>query len=144
MTLGFAASGRVKRLRKELLDWELFQVMIEKHQVQFWFEDGHCLLNAAFRFSFLSADLSIDYVYDIQAPGNRKLFNIDPILRRSIIDVLAMDARRLALVFDNEDTLVIHDSPSMRSAWFYRYDPNDHNARVLWCDDDVEGDDDFL
>ena len=144
MTLGFAASGRLKRLREELLTWALYQVTIDRHHVKFWFEEGHCPLNSACRFSFLSAALSIDYVYDIQAPGDRKLLNIDAVLQRPIVDVVALDARRLALVFDNEDTLVIHASPSMRSAWFYRYDPKDHNAQVLWCEEDGEGDDDFL
>lgn len=106
----------------------------------FWFEDGHCL-NVAYRFGFHSADRSVEYVYDVQAPGDRKFLNVDSILRRSIRAVEALDERQLALTFDSGDTLVIHDSAKMRSAWFYRYQPN--NGPPLWSKDDIEGEDDF-
>jgi len=52
--------------------------------------------------------------------------------------VEALDERQLALRFDTGDTLVIHDSPEMRSAWFYRYNPADHNAAALWFGEDLE------
>lgn len=143
MTLGFASSERLQKLKEELLKWELYQVEIDKYHVMFWFENGHCLLNVAFRFSYLSSDGSINYVYDVQAPGNRKSLNVDPILRRPIVEVEALDERKLALLFDTGDTLVIHDSPMTRSAWFYRYDSRDHNAALLWFDEDVEGEDDL-
>jgi len=40
------------------------------------------------------------------------------------------------LIFDTGDTLVIHDNPEERSAWFYRYDPKDRSR--LWVVDDDE------
>ena len=137
MTIGFLPD-RIRKLREELLTWELYQVEIDKYHVMFWFENGHCLLNVAFRFSFHSADHSLDYVYDVQAPGDRKFLNIDSILRRPVRNVEAFDDRQLALRFDNGDTLIVHDSPEMRSAWFYRYNPTDHNAACLWFDADPE------
>jgi hypothetical protein len=137
MTLGFSAQ-RLQSLKKELSTWELYQVGIDKYHVMFWFENGHCLLNVAFRFSFRSSDSTVEYVYDVQAPGKRKSLNVDSILRRRIARVEALDERQLALLFDSGDTLVIHDSPEVRSAWFYRYDPTDHNARPIWTEDDLE------
>jgi|SoiMethySBSTD1v2_1073268.scaffolds.fasta_scaffold6945383_1 hypothetical protein len=80
----------------------------------------------------------MEYVYDVQAPGDRKFLNVDSILRRPIRSVEALDERQLALRFDTGDTLVIHDSPEMRSAWFYRYNPADHNAAALWFGEDLE------
>jgi hypothetical protein len=118
--------------------WELYQVQVDKYHVMFWFENGHCLLNVAFRFSFRASDGAIDYVYDVQAPGDRKSLYVDTILRQRIAAVDALDERRLALVFDTGDTLVIHDSPQERSAWFYRYDPKNHRGPMLWFVDDDE------
>ena len=143
MTLGFASPDRLRKLKEELSTWELYQVEIDKFYIMFWFEHGHCLLNIAFRFSFCSSDRSVEYVYDVQAPGDRKFLNVDSILRRPIKTVEALDERRLALTFDTGDTLVVHDSPAMRSAWFYRYDPSDHNARLLWFVDDKEGEEEY-
>jgi hypothetical protein len=137
MTIGFLPD-RVQKLRQELLSWNLYQVEIDKYHVMFWFENGHCLLNVAFRFSFRSADSSVEYVYDVQAPGDRKFLNVGSILRRSIQSVDALGERQLALQFDSGDTLIIHDSAEMRSAWFYRYDPTDHNAALLWFVEDLE------
>ena len=138
MTLGFSSPDRIDKLNQELPTWELHQVHVDKYHVMFWFESGHCLLNAAYRFSYRSADGSIGYVYDVQAPGNRKSLNIDSILRHRIAAVKALDERQLGLTFDTGDTLVIHDSPEQRSAWFYRYDPKYHRSRLLWAVDDDE------
>jgi hypothetical protein len=138
MTLGFSSPERLQKLKKELMTWELYQVQVDKYHVMFWFEDGHCLLNVAFRFSFHSYDGAIDYVYDVQAPGSRKSLNVDTILRQRIAGVDALDERRLGLVFDTGDTLVIHDSPQERSAWFYRYDPKNHRGPLVWFVDDEE------
>lgn len=143
MTLGFSSPERLQKLRKELLTWELYQVQIDKYHVMFWFGSGDCLLNAAFRFSFHSSDGAVDYVYDVQAPGDRKSLNVDSILRHRIQTVECLDERRLALKFDTGDTLVIHDSATMRSAWFYRYNSNNHNGGLQWCEEDVEGEDDY-
>ena len=137
MTLGFSGE-RLQSLKKELCTWELYQVEIDKYHVMFWFENGHCLLNVAFRFSFRSADASTSYVYDVQAPGDRKFLNVDSILRRRIASVEASDERQLTLLFESGDTLVVHDSPELRSAWFIRYDPTDHNGRLIWGDNDLE------
>ena len=88
------------------------------------------------------ADGSVEYVYDVQAPGSRKVLNVDSIFRRLIKGVEALDGEQLALTFDNGDTLIVYDSPKTRSAWFYRYQPNNHNAALLWAEDDAEGEDD--
>jgi hypothetical protein len=138
MTLGFSAPERLDKLKQELPTWELYQAHVDKYHVMFWFENGRCLLNVAFRFGFRSADGSIDYIYDVQAPGNRKLLNLDSILRHRIVSVEALDERHLALTFDTGDALVIHDSPEERSAWFYRYDPQNHRGRLLWSVEDDE------
>ena len=135
MTLGFTPE-RLRAIEQELLGWELYQVQIDKYHVMFWFEDERCLLNVAFRFSFRSTDSSIEYVYDVQAPGDRKSLNVDSILRCPITAVKALDERRLALIFSTGDTLVVHDSPEERSAWFYRYNPE--TRRVVWAVDDDE------
>ncbi len=140
MTLGFSALERIQNLKEELIGWELYQVEIDKYHVMFWFENGHCLLNVAYRFSFRSSGGLNEYVYDVQAPGDRKFLNVDPILRHPIKAVEALDERQLALVFDTGDTLIIHDSAELRSNWFYRYDPRDHNGRLLWGLDDDEPD----
>jgi hypothetical protein len=139
MTLGFSSPERLRKLQQELPGWELYQVQVDKYHVMFWFENGHCLLNVAFRFSFRSSDGSIDYVYDVQAPGDRKFLNVDAILRRPVHVVQALDERQLGLIFDTGDTLVIHDSPEERSAWFYRYDPKNRSlGHLLWAVDDEE------
>lgn len=143
MTQGFASPERLQRLKNELVTWSLYQVAIDKYHVMFWFENGHCLLNVAYRFSFRSSDGSLEYVYDVQAPGDRKLLGVDSILRRSIKAVEALDDRRLALVFDGGDTLVVHDCPTTRSAWFYRYNPENHDDALLWAQDDEEGEDEL-
>jgi hypothetical protein len=129
---------RLWKLKQELPGWELYQVQVDKYHVMFWFENGHCLLNVAFRFSFRSSDRSIEYVYDVQAPGDRKLLTVDSILRRTIRAVEALDERQLSLTFDNGNTLVVHDSPEERSAWFYRYDPKNQSGPLLWAVDDEE------
>jgi hypothetical protein len=139
MTLGFSEVERLRKLKQELLTWKLYQVEIDKYYLMFWFENGHCLLNVAYRFGFRSADGSVEYVYDVQAPGHRKFLNVDSILRRPIRAVEALDHRQLALTFDNGDALIVHDSPKMRSAWFYRYQPTDHNGPKIWFEEDIEG-----
>lgn len=140
MTIGFSSPERVSKLQQELLTWELYQVGIDKYHVMFWFEGGLCLLNAAFRFSFRSSDGSLEYVYDVQAPGDRKTLNVESILRHRVMSVEALDERRLALVFDTGDTLIIHDNPKMRSAWFMRFDPKNRN--YLWVEEDADGEED--
>jgi hypothetical protein len=140
MTLGFSSPERLQKLKDELLGWGLYQITIDKYHVMFWFESGHCLMNVAYRFEFRSADRTVEYVYDVQASGNRKSLNLDSMLRSSIKAVEALDDRRLALTFDSDDVLIIHDNPQMRSAWFYRYDSNDHDRPALWIEDVDEND----
>ncbi len=140
MTLGFSSPDRLRKLKEELVTWCLYQVQVDKYHVMFWFENGHCLLNIAFRFSFRSSDGAIKYVYDVQGPGNRKFLNVDTILRHRVTAVEALDDRQLSLVFDTGDTLVIHDSSEDRSAWFYRYNGENHAGSLLWAVDDEEPD----
>jgi hypothetical protein len=142
MTLGFSKAERLRKLQQELVTWELYQVEIDKYHLMFWFENGHCLLNVAYRFGFRSADGSVEYIYDVQAPGHRKSLNVDSILRHPIRAVEALDDQQLALTFDNGDALIVHDNPKMRSAWFYRYQPTNHNSPLIWFEDDIEGEDD--
>ena len=137
MTLGYSSADRIRKLKEELPSWELYQVQVDKYHVMFWFENGYCLLNVAYRFGFRSFDGSIEYVYDVQAPGPRKFLNVDTILRHRIKAVDALDERQLSLVFDTGDTLVIHDSPLDRSAWFYRYNPESY-PNLVWAVDDEE------
>jgi len=141
MTLGFSLPERVLQLRAELTSWTLYQVEIDKYHVMFWFEAGHCLMNVAYRFEFHSADGAVEYTYDVQASGDRKFLNVDSILRRPITAVNALDEHRLALDFDSGDRLVIHDDPKARSAWFYRYQPENYSALLPWFVEDVEPED---
>lgn len=138
MTLGFGDKDRLAKLKAEVETWKLYQVEIDKYYVMFWFENGHCLLNVAYRFEFESELPGQSYIYDVQAAGNRKFLCIEPILREQVKSVFALDERRLALGFD-KGKLIIHDSPRMRSAWFYRYDPRDHNGPLQWFVEDEEG-----
>ncbi len=140
MTLGFHGA-RLEELSNELISWELYRVEIDKYHVMFWFENGHCLANVAYRFSFESFDRSVSYVYDVQATGSKKYLNVDSILRRQVNAVNATNSDQLVLTFDNGDKLTIHNSPTMRSAWFYRYTPQDHDGPLLWSveDDEYEG-----
>jgi hypothetical protein len=146
MTLGFSEPERLLKLKAELMGWELYQVTIDKYHVMFWFENGYCLLNAAFRFSVRSADRAHEEVYDVQAPGDRKAVNFNQLLRRPIVSVEASGDRQLVLTFDSGAALVIHDDPRSRSAWFCRYngDALAGNAptSVIWGEDDDEGEDD--
>jgi hypothetical protein len=136
MTLGFRSSDRLLKLKQELPGWALDQVHIDKYHVMFWFEDGNCLLNIAFRFSYRASDNSLSYVYDVQGPGDRKSLVVERLLRRSIAAVESHDERHLDLIFESGDILQVHDSPEMRSAWFYRYDPK--SRRVEWFVEDIE------
>jgi hypothetical protein len=136
MTIGFSAPKRVARLKAELTRWTLYQVAVDKFHVMFWFENGHCLLNVAFRFDLRNANGQTQYVYDVQADGDRKALNVDGILR---CNIAALSDRQLAITFDSGEALVIHDSPDMRSVWFYRYDPLDHNAACIWFEEDELG-----
>ncbi|WP_158269955.1 hypothetical protein [Litoreibacter ponti] len=142
MTLGYGDPARLEKLKTELMTWELYQVTIDKYHVMLWFEGGNCLLNVSYRFEFVGKAEDQDYVYDVQASGNRKLLTVEPILRQRIKSVSAPDDRRLVLEFDG-GSLIIHDSPKMRSAWFYRYDPRDPKGALLWSEDDEEGEDDL-
>jgi hypothetical protein len=142
MTLGFSDAPRLLRLRQELCTWELYQVQIDKFHVMFWFENGHCLLNVAYRFDVRAADGSLAYTYDVQAPGGRKFLNVDTILRQRVVEVTSPSESLLVLAFENGDALTVHDNPRMRSAWFYRYDPENHDRPLLWAEDDLEWDED--
>jgi len=111
----------------------------------FWFENGWCLLNIAWRFSLITANSSLVYTYDVQAPGGRKLTNFDRILRLRVVDLKFTDERELHIVFENGDKLVVFDNPTMRSWWFYRYDGAQslgRSAPVVWAADDAETEDD--
>jgi hypothetical protein len=111
--------------------------------VEFWFENGHCLLNVAFRFELQSADRKFGYVYDVQAKGGRKFLNVDCLLRQKVSDVRAPNERQLEILFESGNTLIVHDNAQMRSAWFYRYNPLDHNAALLWLEEDEFGEEEY-
>jgi hypothetical protein len=99
-----------------IVGWELYQVTIDKYHVMFWFEDGTCLLNVADRFSFMSADKTVIFDYEIY--GAQKSLNIDRILRVKVADVRIITKDQLDLVFETGDILSVYDNPEFRSWWF--------------------------
>jgi len=144
MTLGFSNSRRREALVRELCGWELYQVQVDKYYVMFWFQNGWCLLNVAWRFAYVSADHLTAFTYDVKAEGGRKALEVDRILRKQISAIDFPDDWEMHLVFDNGDTLIIFDQPHMRSCWFYRYDGAQFDARsapVVWSIDDEEPED---
>jgi len=144
LTLGFSDSGRRETLIRELRGWELYQVQVDKYHVMFWFKNGWCLLNVAWRFAYISADHLTAYTYDVQAEGGRKALEVDRILRVRITAIDFPDEWEMHLVFDNGDKLIIFDQPHMRSCWFYRYDGAQSDGRsgsVIWSIDDEEPED---
>jgi hypothetical protein len=143
MAVGYSNPERLQRLRDELTTWTLYQVTVDLYHVMFWFENGHALLNVAHRLETISVDGSLTFVYDVQAKGDRKLLYVDHLLRRQVTSVQALDDRRLALTFEEGGRLVIHDDARRASAWFYRYDPTDHNAPLLWFVEDELGEADL-
>jgi hypothetical protein len=78
-----------------IVGWELYQVTIDKYHVMFWFENEHCLLNVADRFSFMSADQAVSYTYEIYGP--QKSLNLDRILRVKVVDVRIVSKDQLDL-----------------------------------------------
>ncbi len=62
MTLGFGNGHKREALQQELIGWELYQVQVDKYHIMFWFEDGHCLLNVAWRFAYISAEKLTTYI----------------------------------------------------------------------------------
>lgn len=121
MTLGFGEPTRQASFAQEIVGWELYQVQVDKYHVMFWFEGGCCLLNAAWRFAFISADGLTAYVYDIQAEGGRKAFDLDRVLQLKVARIDFPDAWEMHLIFSNGDCLVVFDQPHMRSVWALRW-----------------------
>ncbi len=138
MTRGFGDPVRVARLRAELTQWTLYQVTVDLYYVEFWFQHGHALANMAYRFETKSPD-GKDYIYDIQAAGDRKTLNVDFLLRKKVLSVEAAGHRELRLEFEGGGWLTMHDSPTMRSAWFYRYNGENHLI-TEWAEEDDEHD----
>lgn len=144
MTLGFGDKQKQEALIQELIGWELYQVQIDKYHVMFWFQDGWCLFNVAWRFAYVSADGLTAYIYDVQADGGRKMFDVDRILRTRICRLEFPDDWELHIVFENGDKLIAFDQPHMRSCWFYRYDgaqAQPPKAPIVWFVDDAEPED---
>jgi hypothetical protein len=122
MTLGFSDPQRRKSLEDQMIGWELYQLQLDKYHAMFWFENGWCLMNVAWRFAFISADHRLAYNYDVQADGGRKALDVDRILRRKIASLEFPDEWELHLIFDSGDRFIVFDQPHERSCWFYRYD----------------------
>jgi hypothetical protein len=99
-----------------IVGWELYQVTIDKYHVVFWFENENCLRNVADRFSFISADKTVSYIYEIY--GAQKFLNLDRILRVKVADVRIITRDQLDLVFETGDILSVYDNPEFRSWWF--------------------------
>lgn len=142
ITVSYGDAERVEKIRRELLTWTLEQVTVDLHHAMFWFEGGHALANVAYRFETRAPGRA--RIYDVQAEGGRKLLDVEHLLGKRVAAVAAANDRRLSLTFEGDGELTIHDHPQMRSAWFYRYDPENHDAPLLWSEDDAEGDEDFL
>ena len=144
MTIGFGGADRRDALSRELIGWELYQVHVDKYHVMFWFENGWCLLNIAWRFAFVSADRLTAYTYDVQADGGRKALDISSILCTRIISLEFPDEWELHLVFANGGKLIVFDQPHMRSCWFIRYaggKVETSPSLVVWSIDDDEPED---
>ena len=144
MTLGFGMAARRASLIDEIVGWELYQVHVDKYHVMFWFEGGCCLLNAAWRFAFISADGLTAYAYDIQADGGHKAFDVDRILRLRVTSIDFPDDWEMHLTFSNGDKLIIFDQPHMRSCWAYRWSAAPtlpQEASTLWFVGDDEPED---
>jgi hypothetical protein len=109
MTLGFGDPARRKALEDEVIGWQLYQLHIDKYHAMFWFENGWCLLNVAWRFGFISAD------------------------------------RRLHIIFDSGDRLIVFDQPHERSCWFMHFDsaqsPTPQPGKLIWSLNDLEPED---
>jgi hypothetical protein len=112
MAIGFSDSFDFS----QVIGWELYQVTIDKYHIMFWFESERGLLNVADRFSFRSADGTVNFTYDIY--GNDKFLNVDRILRVKVSEVRIITKDQLELVFENGDALSVYDNPDFRSWWF--------------------------
>lgn len=114
MAIGFCKAEKFR----SLCGWELSEVSINKWHVVFRFNEGHALLDVADKLSFRASDGSVEFVYEINARGN-KCINISRILFLSIVDVVVVSKDRLDLVFENGDVLSVFDNPNFCSWWFY-------------------------
>jgi len=99
-----------------IVGWELYQVTIDKYHIMFWFENDSALLNVADRCSFMSADKSVSYSYEIYGP--QKSLNVDRILRVRVTDVRVITKDQLDIIFETGDILTVYDNPGFRSWWF--------------------------
>src|ERR1700758_466462 len=122
MTLGFSDPIRRESLEAEIVGWQLYQLHLDKYHAMFWFENGWCLLNVAWRFAFISADRRLAYHYDVQDEGGRKALDVSRILRRKIAALEFPDEWELHIIFDSGDRLIILDQPHQRSCWFMHFD----------------------
>jgi hypothetical protein len=145
MTLGFSDPARQQSLVEQMTGWELYQLQLDKYHAMFWFENGWCLMNVAWRFAFISSDGRLAYHYDVSEEGGRKALDVSRILRRKIVRLEFPDEWELHLVFDNGDRLIVFDQPHERSCWFYRYDGAQATIKppgpAVWFVDDLEPED---
>jgi hypothetical protein len=101
---------------RPVVGWRLYQVTLDKYAVMFYFESGWQLLNVAHSFSYIAADGSASYNYEIY--GSNKFINVDRILRMRVARVLVLGKDRFALRFENGDDLIVHAEAGMCSWWF--------------------------
>lgn len=112
MALGFSRATDLQ----SILGWSLYQLTIDKFNLMFWFNDGHDLLNVAYKCSYCSVDGSLAFEFDLF--GARKWINVDRILGESVASYTVLSKSELLLSFSNGDRLSVFDDPKIRSWWF--------------------------
>lgn len=135
MAIGFASSDDFA----PVVGWELYQVTLDKYNVMFLFENGWQLMNVAHSFAHRSADGRVSYTYELY--GDRKVLELDRVLRRRVTEVRVLARDQLGLVFEGGDEIIVHDHPDVRSWWFMPIqDPDSEQSPAGWAISDDEPD----
>jgi hypothetical protein len=119
-----------------IIGWELYQVTVDKYHIMFFFNNGRDLLNVANKFAYMSADQTINVVFEIY--GNKKLLAVDDLLRTKITAWEIISANELRLVFANGSKLSIFDDPEVTSWWFLRYEDGGLEPAFVLSDLDAD------
>lgn len=128
-----------------MVGWEFYQLHLDKYYAMFWFQNGWCLMNVAWRFAFISADRRLTYHYDVAEEQGRKALDVSRILRQKIRGLEFPDEWELHLNFETGDRLVVFDQPHQRSCWFMQFDPEStptpKPTKLVWGLGDLEPED---
>ncbi len=133
MAIGFGSSSDFA----PVVGWELYQVVLDKYHVMFLFENGWQLMNVAHSFTHRSADSRVSYTFELY--GDRKVLELDRVLRKKVTEVTVLSRDRLALMFEGGDEIIVHDHPDVRSWWFMPIQhPDSEHDRAGWAISDDE------